>query len=621
MKRSLPFVVLVVGFVLAPLPAAINPNFTPVHLVQQSEHVALLKLAAPDAKGVITAQVVRLLKGKWDVKALTIDLSASPLKEQSKAVAKIASEQGDRPALLFTGQFKEEGQDQGNQKKPAAFLHLGGKWVSLFRDAKAPKAEPGFGMDQIDNAMEGTWAGGTDMLHRCVEFIAKDPDARIPIVEGAAWKTPIKIGKLDGPVHGMEAVELTSDGILHLFIAAEAGDRVFRYDAKAKIFEDLAAALKLGSKSRQAAWGDFNGDGRLDLASWDGKTLVLWMQGEGGSFAVQSPTVTGPVPISCLGLAVLDVGGKHGAGLLCSSAEGPLLLKPQGNGAFVAVSLAAGKRPDGTASRCLIADFDGDGWPDVLQPFAKGSLLYRGKAAGEFAPGAECPVALGKGRAGAFVGDFDADGMLDVYCLAEDGCRLWHNQGGGNFIESFQLSGESVYIAQPGGFAGAIGDINNDGRQDVLLLYGKLRPLLFFNRGFRSFGHAHTLDLEEQKTLEAASAGQQAGVLADFNRDGTQDMALALNDGTIWFFANELSEGEPLSVRTVLPAGVAGPITLTAWSGDQSLGAWNVSSGGAGAFLGRQEAGALKLRWTYPGRPAQEQEVIVEKRPVRFVLK
>ncbi|MBL8795794.1 MAG: hypothetical protein JNM56_17955, partial [Planctomycetia bacterium] len=227
MKRLLPVTVLVLGLVfLDETPAAINPNFTPVHLVQQSEQVVVLKLAAPDAKGKITAQVVRLLKGKLDAKSVTIDVNASPFKEHAKMVGKVASELGEQPALLFLGQFKEEGQDQGNQKKPEAFIHLAGKWVSLYRDARTPKGEPGFGMDQIDNKMEATWAGGTDMLLRCVEYIGKDPDARVPSAEGAAWKKPVQLGKIDGPVHGMEAIDLAGDGNLHLFVAAESGDRV-----------------------------------------------------------------------------------------------------------------------------------------------------------------------------------------------------------------------------------------------------------------------------------------------------------------------------------------------------------------------------------------------------------
>lgn len=622
MKRVLPVTVLVLGLVfLGEAPAAINPNFTPVHLVQQSEQVVVLKLAAPDAKGKITAQVVRLLKGKLDAKSVTIDLSASPFKEHGKTVGKAAAELGEQPALLFLGQFKEEGQDQGNQKKPEAFMHLAGKWVSLYRDAKAPKGEPGFGMDQIDNNMEATWAGGTDMLVRCVEYVGKDPDVRIPSVEGAAWKKPVKLGKVDGAVSGLEAIELKGDGDLFLFVAVESGDKLYQFDVKAKEFKEVTAALKLGSQSRCAAWADLNGDGLLDLASWDGKALVLWLQGESGTFQSQPVKWTGPAPRECLGLAVLDVGGKAGAGLLVSTGEAPLLLKPQGSGAFASAPLAAGKSPDGPSGRCLVADLDGDGWVDVLQPFGGGSLFCKGTAPGIFAPGTESPVALGKGRSGAFLGDFDADGLLDVYCLAEDGCRLWHNQGGGKFIETFQLTGEPVYIAQPGGFAGVVGDVNNDGRQDILQLYTKLRPLIFFNRGYRSFGHAHMLDLEEQKTLGAASQGQQAGVLADFNRDGTQDLALVLNNGELWFLGNELSDGDPLHVRAVLPPGVAGPVTVTATSGDRPLGAWNVTAGGPGAFLGRQEAGAVKLRWRLPGGTVQEKEVIVEKRPVRFVLK
>ena len=70
------------------------------------------------------------------------------------------------------------------------------------------------------------------------------------------------------------AVDLAGDGRLTLFVASNKGDRLFAFDAKAETFKDVTATRKLRSKSSAFAWGDFNGDARLDLASYDGTTLT-----------------------------------------------------------------------------------------------------------------------------------------------------------------------------------------------------------------------------------------------------------------------------------------------------------------------------------------------------------
>ena len=72
-----------------------------------------------------------------------------------------------------------------------------------------------------------------------------------------------------------------------------------------------------------------------------------------------------------------------------------------------------------------------------------------------------------------------------------------------------------------------------------------------------------------------------------------------------------------------LPAGAeyAGPLTVTGYSGDRCLGAWNVVSGGSQAFFGRFEAGPCLVTWKLPGGEVQKKEVILEDKPVVFEIK
>ena len=96
----------------------------------------------------------------------------------------------------------------------------------------------------------------------------------------------------------------------------------------------------------------------------------------------------------------------------------------------------------GTPKKCLVADFDGDYIPDVIQLFEKAGVFYKGSNPGRFNPPVACQIAMGPGLSDAYVGDYDADGLLDVLALAEDRNRVWHNVGKASFVEMLGVSGE-----------------------------------------------------------------------------------------------------------------------------------------------------------------------------------
>ncbi|MGB2819463.1 MAG: VCBS repeat-containing protein, partial [Phycisphaerae bacterium] len=276
----------------------------------------------------------------------------------------------------------------------------------------------------------------------------------------------------------------------------------------------------------------------------------------------------------------------------------------------------------GKAAACVVADLDGDRLADVLQPFEKGAMVFRGQSAGRFDSPVACgQVGTGAGRARALLGDYDADGLLDVFIASDSGCCIWQNRGRLSFEEAMHRSGEAGYITKPMALDGMTCDINNDGRQDFLVNYADRAPQVFFNRGFRSFGHAHGLDVQENELLAKADKGTGAGVVGDFNRDGAQDMIVVLPDGELWCFFRNTAAGPAPSLRVALPAdgAVTGPVTVTGWQGKRCLGAWNVVRGTSEAFLARDVKGPITVRWTLPGGEAQEKNVIV-LRPTRFVL-
>ena len=634
-KRPLACVVaLLVTLLAAKAHALIDPNFTPIHLVEQSALILELDLKPGKTKDQYIAKIRKVIKGKTALKALTFDLSKAANERHADAFRGLVKASGDQPALFFVGTFltDEVGADGmgGDPPKTAGYLHVGSKWCDFQGGENGA-----WYLTTLAKIREKLWAGGTDMLRRAVDYILQHDDPQVPVNAGAEWSgKPRKVGKFAGKIEAVKPIDLAGNGQFALFVAADKGDHLLVCDRKTRTFKDVTEGKKLGSASQRFAWGDFNGDGTLDLISLNGGRLSLHAQQGDGTFKPAALDLPAGLARSCVGLAALDTGREGFSGLLVSGTSAPILVTFSAEAKPAAAPLLS-KGVDvskyGKAGASIVADFDGDSLPDVIQPFAKGSLFYRGLAPGKFAPAVACSMHLGRGQGTWCLADFDADGRLDIFTVAEDTSRIWQNQGNGAFADLFGVSGEIAYISQPSGVDCMVGDVNNDGRQDVLICYDTQSPHIFFNRGFRSFGHAHMLDLSEKELLNAAESGQRAGCLGDFDGDGAQDMILALPNGEVYACFREVEDGTAYNVTAVLPVKGAckGPVTIVGWekSGkepgrqDRCFGAWNVLPGTGAAFIGLDEPGPVTVRWRLPGGKTQEKRIRVENGAVRLEIK
>ena len=595
--------------------ALINPKFTPVDLVQQSELMLTVEFG-PIRSNRCVCTVKKVLQGKMERKTMTLDLSKAMNETEAKRMARYIAASGKEPGVLFVGKYVES--DAEGEGERRAFLHVKGRWIDL-RRGKGQVWE----LDKIDKGMENCWAGGTDMLLRAADYILSDDGADVPCKVGVSWSDIARVGNVGGKVTSSGPVDLEGNGKPYLFVTSSEGDRLFHYRGKA--LKDVTAEKKLQSRSLVSAWIECSGDGKIDLVSWDGSSFSLHLQNRDGTI-VRTRTLPAKAPREgCVGLSVLDVGRNGKPGLLVSTRGAPILLTP-GNLPMKARKLVEGDlsaKGLGKAAACLVADFDGDSFPDIVQPFEKGSFFYGGKGSGRFAAPVRCGVALGKNGADACTGDFDADGLLDILTAGGDGCEIWQNIGKGKFVPRRRLSGEIEYISKPDGIACQACDINNDGRQDIFIAYKSMGAQIFFSRGFRSTGHAHKLDLSDNGLLEPAEKGQQTGCIGDFNADGAQDMVLVLKQGDTYVFWRDTTEASPLAVKVHLsPKGLcSGPLAVTGWLEKRCLGAWNVVPGTSAGFIGLLEAGPRTIKWQLPGGKPQRKKLVVEDQAVRFLIK
>ena len=258
---------------------------------------------------------------------------------------------------------------------------------------------------------------------------------------------------------------------------------------------------------------------------------------------------------------------------------------------------------------------------DVVQPFPKGVLLYRGKGGGAFCPAEPAGKLAGNGAiATAVCGDYDADGRLDILLGGPNGCTLLANRDGRSFREVIRETGELIYISKPKVVAASNCDVNNDGRQDVVLFYPNMGFQVFFNRGFRCFGFANLLDLKHSR-LAAAGAlarGQSAGAVLDFNGDGAQDVLAVTPAGQVCALLRDTKRGGNLGLTVSLPPGRAGPVTVVGYDGKRCLGARSVAAGQP-ALFGKRAKGPITLKWTLGTSGPQSKRVIV-LRPTRWCV-
>jgi enediyne biosynthesis protein E4 len=180
------------------------------------------------------------------------------------------------------------------------------------------------------------------------------------------------------------------------------------------------------------------------------------------------------------------------------------LFQNQGNGTFKEVGLLAGVafNEDGNAQACMgvdLADYDNDGFLDVIVTnFARDTnTLYHNEGKGLFR---DVSTQAGMRDSYPYMGwaanffDYDNDGSKDLYVVnghlypqvdstkAEMGYLqadlLYRNLGSGRFLNVSSLLGHGKHVGRGAGF----GDLDNDGRVDVVISNLDGQPNVLMNR-------------------------------------------------------------------------------------------------------------------------------------------
>lgn len=292
------------------------------------------------------------------------------------------------------------------------------------------------------------------------------------------------------------------------------------------IFRDVTEEAGLnpvlkGAFNHALAWGDWDGDGRLDLFlgnfadHWKGEEKAipngLFRQVQGGKFeAVKMPSLA--VPGRTTGAVWVDLDNDGRLDLVVSNNSHP---------------------PSNKASR-----------PEKLAP----SILYHNRG------GQLVDVTKGSGifeenhyfTRDVIPTDFDLDGLLDLLVLEdkvfrkEAHCRLMRNLGGMKFKD---VTAEVGLPTDLDGFGAAVGDVNGDGLPDFFISSGNR---LFYSLSKGKYAEApRDVFAHKPADREDFTAG---ATFADIDNDADLDLLVGVHHApsVVRVFLNEgAAQGVP----------------------------------------------------------------------------
>jgi len=339
--------------------------------------------------------------------------------------------------------------------------------------------------------------------------------------------------------------------------------------------------------SNNAAWGDYDNDGDLDIyvgnsGSGGYDVNSLYRNDGGGQFVNVAGSAGVDDSGSSAGVAWGDYDSDGYLDLFRSNWGGiDQLYKNNGNGTFTESVMASNIGYQHWSTMVAWADYDGDSDLDLYLTQGNPNLLYRNDGASTFTEvGASAGVANNADPMGIGWADYDGDGDLDIY-LANAGSanRLYRNNGNSTFTDVAASAGVSTagsgYTAR--GFGVAWGDYDGDSDLDLYLV-----NLGAANRLYRNNSNGTFTDITSSAGVTDGTNNHYGAAWADYDGDGDLDLYIA-NEGANSLFRNN---GNSTFTNIATSAGVAdltGSGHGVAWGdydGDGDLDLYVVHYGG-----------------------------------------
>lgn len=271
-----------------------------------------------------------------------------------------------------------------------------------------------------------------------------------------------------------------NDGFADLYIVNEGGDILYRNTGKG-IFEDVTSEAKIGSKTggNKPLFFDPDHDGDLDLFEARSNSNLLFRNNGDGTFAEQAEKMglsgTGSISRDAA-FGDFDEDGDIDLIVVNENACN-VLYSNQRQGIFKDVTENSGLKSEGGSGAITVGDYNNDGFLDLFIPSFNGAdcELYRNNGNGSFDQMKNTKEMFRSIQNVKIYDvrffDFDNDGFQDLFIAGESaekgerGLFLYHNDGKGNFTDVSRLLPENIIS----GRQITVFDYNDDGDLDAVI--------------------------------------------------------------------------------------------------------------------------------------------------------
>ena len=313
------------------------------------------------------------------------------------------------------------------------------------------------------------------------------------------------------------------DGVGGIAVAAGNGDGTFQ---KAIISDPSV------QNAIVFAAGDFNNDGKLDLLlSYSVNYSPIWAVVLGnGDGTFQSPSPAIPFPAIADMAAVGDFNGDGKLDLLLSAyGNVASVLLGNGDGTFSAGQSYVANPNGYGAANIVLADFNGDHKLDAAvsstssYPPQGATAILIGNGDGTL-QGQAAPVALSSITQATVAADFNGDGKPDLAGPSGDGIEVFINTGSGTEFTAYNQALPSNEYAS----SVVAADVNGDGKMDLVVgsnnyVANTESVIVLLGNGDGTFGAPAVFPFAQ--CISGAGCYGVNAALGDFNGDHKLDVA------------------------------------------------------------------------------------------------
>jgi hypothetical protein len=349
---------------------------------------------------------------------------------------------------------------------------------------------------------------------------------------------------------GVAAGDYDNDGWPDLFVANVNGNQLFHNNGDGTFTDvtkkaGVTGGLYRGKKmwSVAAAWLDYNNDGLLDLfvsnyCRWDPATEPpCYANGQNGQRVTCDPRYCTPLPNT--------------------------LYRNNGDGTFTDVSAQTGIAEHlGRGMGVAVADYDGDGYPDIFVANDNASNQLFHNIHGERFEEVALEAGVAFGDAGNVLSgmgvdfrDVRNDGLPSLWMTAieKQGFPLYINLGHGQFADKTSAAGLEMDTFEMSGWGNGIADFDNDGWKDLFVARSNIdsnvhqfSPRLYEepNALFRNLGNGKFQNVSATAGADFQIPGAHRGLaFGDLDNDGRMDAVVGVLNGQAKIFHNTTRNG------------------------------------------------------------------------------